>query len=68
LLLPPPLNVLDVGCGEGRLGKALIARGYAVVGVDLDPGMVALAAEYHPAQIADATALPFARPSSSMQL
>jgi ubiquinone/menaquinone biosynthesis C-methylase UbiE len=60
LLPPPPLNVLDVGCGEGRLGKALIARGYAVVGVDLDPGMVALAAEYHPAQIADATALPFA--------
>lgn len=60
LLPPPPLEVLDVGCGEGRLGKALLARGYDVVGVDLDPAMVALASEYHPAQLADATALPFA--------
>ena len=60
LLPAPPLDVLDVGCGEGRLGEALLARGYDVVGIDLDPGMVALAAEYHPAQIADAAALPFA--------
>lgn len=59
LLPPPPLDVLDVGCGEGRLGKALIARGYDVVGVDLDPAMVALAAEHHAAEVADATALPF---------
>jgi ubiquinone/menaquinone biosynthesis C-methylase UbiE len=42
------------------LGKALIARGYEVAGVDLDPAMVALAAESHPAQLADVTALPFA--------
>jgi SAM-dependent methyltransferase len=60
LLPPPPLDVLDVGCGEGRLGNALIARGYSVVGVDLDPAMVALAVERHQAKLADATALPFA--------
>lgn len=59
LLPPPPLSVLDVGCGEGRLGKALVARGYEVVGVDSDPAMVAFAAERHPARLADATALPF---------
>jgi SAM-dependent methyltransferase len=59
LLPPPPLSVLDVGCGEGRLGKALIAVGYDVVGVDLDPVMVKLASEHQPSQVADATALPF---------
>lgn len=61
LLPPPPLKVLDVGCGEGRLGKVLFSCGYEVIGVDLDPAMVALAAEHHAAEIADATALPFGR-------
>ncbi len=30
-----PARVLDVGCGGGRHGHALAARGYEVVGVDL---------------------------------
>jgi ubiquinone/menaquinone biosynthesis C-methylase UbiE len=60
LLPPPPLRLLDVGCGEGRVGAALIRLGYDIVGVDADATMAALAAEHHQARIADATSLPFA--------
>ncbi len=35
--------VLDAGCGTGRVGIELRRRGLAVVGVDLDPGMLARA-------------------------
>jgi SAM-dependent methyltransferase len=59
LLPPPPGRVLDVGCGEGRVGGVLAGRGYAVVGVDADSAMVALAVERHPALAADAADLPF---------
>ncbi len=39
-------RVLDVGCGAGALGAALRAeRGIEVVGVELDPGAAARAAE-----------------------
>jgi len=59
-LLPPPgRRALDLGCGEGRLGRALIPLGYRVVGVDASPAMVALAAESQEAVVADAAALPF---------
>jgi len=34
-------RVLDAGCGTGRVGIELAARGYDVVGIDLDPGMLA---------------------------
>lgn len=33
-------RVLDAGCGTGRVAVELAARGYEVVGVDLDPGML----------------------------
>jgi ubiquinone/menaquinone biosynthesis C-methylase UbiE len=60
-LLPlPPRRTLDVGCGEGRVGAELVARGYDVVGVDSSPRMVELASERHEAVHADAAALPFA--------
>jgi SAM-dependent methyltransferase len=36
-------RVLDAGCGTGRVAIELAARGYDVVGVDLDPGMLASA-------------------------
>ncbi|MEM9202888.1 MAG: class I SAM-dependent methyltransferase [Actinomycetota bacterium] len=36
-------SVLDAGCGTGRVGIEMAARGYAVVGVDLDPEMLATA-------------------------
>ncbi|RLG86300.1 MAG: hypothetical protein DRO39_03565, partial [Thermoprotei archaeon] len=31
----PGATILDVGCGDGRLGLALAARGYRVVGIDV---------------------------------
>lgn len=36
-------RVLDAGCGTGRVAIELAARGYEVVGVDLDAGMLAAA-------------------------
>ena len=33
-------RVLDAGCGTGRVAIELAARGYDVVGVDLDAGML----------------------------
>jgi SAM-dependent methyltransferase len=41
-------RVLDAGCGPGRVGAALHARGHAVVGVDVDPDLIAAAREDHP--------------------
>ncbi|HOB99176.1 MAG TPA: class I SAM-dependent methyltransferase [Verrucomicrobiota bacterium] len=37
--------VLDVGCGTGIFAKALAERGHHVLGLDLSPGMLALAHE-----------------------
>lgn len=42
-LAAPPARVLDAGCGTGRVGIELARRGYEVVGVDLDPSMLAIA-------------------------
>jgi SAM-dependent methyltransferase len=36
-------SVLDAGCGTGRVGRELARRGIDVVGVDLDPEMIATA-------------------------
>jgi SAM-dependent methyltransferase len=36
-------SVLDAGCGTGRMGRELARRGFDVVGVDLDPVMLATA-------------------------
>jgi SAM-dependent methyltransferase len=41
-------RVLDAGCGPGRVGAELAARGHTVVGVDVDPVLVAAAQEDHP--------------------
>ena len=38
-----PASVLDAGCGTGRVGRELARRGIEVVGVDLDPEMLATA-------------------------
>jgi SAM-dependent methyltransferase len=35
-----PARVLDAGCGTGRVAIELAARGFDVVGVDLDPVML----------------------------
>src|SRR5919112_1864619 len=41
----PGVKVLDLGCGSGDLTIHLLAVGAEVTGVDLSPGMVALAEE-----------------------
>jgi SAM-dependent methyltransferase len=38
-----PSDVLDLGCGTGSLTRLALDAGHRVVGVDLTPGMVALA-------------------------
>lgn len=42
-LLPRAGRVLDAGCGTGRVGGALAARGHRVTGVDLDAELLAAA-------------------------
>jgi len=37
---PPPATVLDLGCGEGWLARALAARGARVTGIDGEPSLV----------------------------
>jgi 2-polyprenyl-3-methyl-5-hydroxy-6-metoxy-1,4-benzoquinol methylase len=41
-------RILDAGCGPGRVGGELYARGHQVVGVDADPVLVAAAEADHP--------------------
>ncbi|WP_254456292.1 class I SAM-dependent methyltransferase [Paeniglutamicibacter quisquiliarum] len=42
-MLPRAARVLDAGCGTGRVGGALAARGHQVTGVDLDAELLAAA-------------------------
>ena len=42
-LEPTPGSVLDAGCGTGRVACELARRGVAVVGVDVDASMLAVA-------------------------
>jgi ubiquinone/menaquinone biosynthesis C-methylase UbiE len=44
----PDARVLDAGCGAGRMTRYLAERGCRVEGVDLSPGMVAMARRDHP--------------------
>jgi SAM-dependent methyltransferase len=41
-------RILDAGCGPGRVGGALSRAGHDVVGVDVDPVLIAAAEEDHP--------------------
>jgi SAM-dependent methyltransferase len=63
--LRPGQRVLDVGCGPGRHARALATRGIEVVGVDISPRFVELAAEGAPAGatfvVGDARRLTFDR-------
>jgi SAM-dependent methyltransferase len=44
----PGSRILDAGCGPGRVGAELHARGHVVVGADVDPVLVAAAEVDHP--------------------
>jgi ubiquinone/menaquinone biosynthesis C-methylase UbiE len=63
-LLPPPgREMLDVGCGEGRVGRELARSGYRLTGVDSSPTLAALAHDgggYERVICANAEHLPFA--------
>jgi SAM-dependent methyltransferase len=43
-LLPPAANILELGCGNGRLARALAAAGHSVTGIDISAPMLASAA------------------------
>lgn len=62
-LLPQgPHNVLEIGCGEGRVSRDLAARGHSVTGLDASPTLLKAAAEADPGShyvVGPAEALPF---------
>lgn len=47
-MAPRGAHILDAGCGPGRVGALLAAAGHRVVGVDVDPELIAAAAQDHP--------------------
>jgi SAM-dependent methyltransferase len=62
LLPEDPRTVLDVGCGEGRVGRWLAARGHTVFGIDSSPTLAAAARDaggYEDIICGDAACLPW---------
>jgi SAM-dependent methyltransferase len=47
-MVPRGSRILDAGCGFGRVGAYLAAAGHDVVGVDIDPVLIAAAQEQAP--------------------
>ncbi len=47
-MVPRGARILDAGCGPGRHGGYLAAQGHTVVGVDVDPVLIAAAQEDFP--------------------
>jgi SAM-dependent methyltransferase len=47
-MVPRRSRILDAGCGSGRVGAVLAGAGHDVVGVDLDPVLIAAAQSDHP--------------------
>jgi SAM-dependent methyltransferase len=62
-LIPRPKGqTLEVGCGEGRVSRDLIARGHQVVAIDTSPTLIRYARDADPQGVylrADAASLPF---------
>jgi SAM-dependent methyltransferase len=57
--LPAGATVLDAGCGPGRDVARFVEGGFAVVGVDLNPDFLRMAAAAGPVLSADLRNLPF---------
>jgi SAM-dependent methyltransferase len=47
-MAPRRARILDAGSGPGRVGGRLAELGHGVVGVDLDPALIAAAEQDHP--------------------
>lgn len=47
-MAPRSSRILDAGCGPGRVGSLLAEVGHEVVGVDVDPELIAAAQQDHP--------------------
>lgn len=47
-MVPRGARILDAGCGPGRVGGRLAGLGHRVVGVDIDPELIAAAEGNHP--------------------
>lgn len=47
-MAPRNARILDAGCGPGRVGGYLAGAGHRVVGVDVDPALIAAAEQDHP--------------------
>lgn len=47
-IAPRHARILDAGCGPGRVGGRLTRLGHTVVGVDIDPELIAAARVEHP--------------------
>lgn len=47
-MVPRGARILDAGCGPGRVGGRLARLGHTVVGVDIDPALIAVAEAEHP--------------------
>ncbi|CAO5157536.1 Class I SAM-dependent methyltransferase [Frankia sp. AiPs1] len=62
-MVPPGAKrALDLGCGEGRVGRHLLRAGVDVVGLDISPHLVSKAMDGDPplrTVLADGTDLPF---------
>ncbi|GAA3636691.1 class I SAM-dependent methyltransferase [Kineosporia mesophila] len=46
-MVPRGSKILDAGCGPGRLGGYLAGRGHEVIGMDIDPTLIAAAEDDH---------------------
>jgi SAM-dependent methyltransferase len=71
-LVPPAgTRTLDVGCGEGRVGRALADEGHRLTGIDSSPTLVGLAREaggYEEVVCGDAATLPWKAESFDLAL
>jgi SAM-dependent methyltransferase len=68
-LIPPPgRRTLDLGCGEGRLGRLLAARGHRVIALDAAPAMGRLAADAGEQLVVVGSASQLPLPSASVDV